>query len=268
MASRKEKIKEKRTQEEQEVRQVQMAVGVFALLIVIAVVAYILNDSGFFTASDDEPGTSETVANIENIDRDPYDYPGTPAAICEHETPSNPGGQDGQYTEAPEMILEDGVDYRAIFCTTEGAVYIDLFEEDAPLTVNNTVFLAGEGFYNNMIFHRVLEGFMAQGGDPTGTGRGGPGYRFADEFQSGLAFDRPYLLAMANSGPGTNGSQFFITFVETPHLNNLHTIFGEVISGQAAVDSLSRVDPQRPSPNIIPSDLITVVIVTPDQVTE
>lgn len=264
MTSRKEKIKDKHEDEQKEARQVQMAVAGFAVIIVIAIAAYTINDSGFFTASDDA-GTSENAVYIE---RDSYDYPGTPEEICEHETPSNPGGQDGQYSSAPDMILEDGVDYRAIFCTTEGAIYIDLFEEDAPLTVNNMVFLTGEGFYNNMIFHRVLEGFMAQGGDPTGTGRGGPGYQFADEFQSGLRFDRPYLLAMANAGRGTNGSQFFITFVETSHLNNLHTIFGEVISGQDAVDSLSRVDPQRSNPNIIPSDLITVVIVTPDQVTE
>ena len=129
------------------------------------------------------------------------------------------------------------------------------------------VFLANEGFYNNTVFHRVLDGFMAQGGDPTGTGTGGPGYQFDDEVFDNLTFDRPYLLAMANAGSGTNGSQFFITFVETPHLNGLHTIFGEVISGQAVVDSLNRVNPQAPNPNALPSDLFTVIIVTPDQVT-
>ena len=167
------------------------------------------------------------------------------------------------------MILEEGTDYRAIFCTTQGAIYLDLFEDRTPLTVNNMVFLASEGFYNNLIFHRVIEGFMAQGGDPTGTGTGGPGYRFTDEFLPDLVFDRPYLLAMANSGPGTNGSQFFITFDQTPWLNGGHTIFGEVISGQNVVDSLVIVDPSAVNPDIEPSILQGVFIITdPSQVTE
>ena len=257
--------KSKREQEEAEIRQVRIAVAIFAAIIVIGIAAYIVNNSGILEPSENDVASSESATEIV---RDPFDYPGSPDAICEHETPANPGGQDGQYTEAPDMMLEDDVDYRAIFCTSEGAVYIDLFEEDTPETVNNMVFLASEGFYNNMIFHRVLESFMAQGGDPTGTGRGGPGYQFADEVPTNLSFDRPYLLAMANSGPGTNGSQFFITFTVTPHLNGLHSIFGEVISGQSVVDSLNRINPQQPNPNDVASDLITVIIVTPDQVTE
>ncbi|MHC9881129.1 peptidylprolyl isomerase [Corynebacterium diphtheriae] len=131
----------------------------------------------------------------------------------------------------------------AILHTNRGDVSIELFGNHAPKTVENFVTLANgnaeyktenasgtnEGpFYDGAVFHRVIDGFMIQGGDPTGTGRGGPGYMFADEFHPELQFDRPFLLAMANAGPGTNGSQFFITVVPTPHLNNHHTIFGEV----------------------------------------
>lgn len=127
--------------------------------------------------------------------------------------------------------------------TNHGDILIDLFGNHAPVTVENFVGLAegtkeyrtenasgtNEGpFYNGAIFHRIIDGFMIQGGDPTGTGMGGPGYRFQDEFHPELRFDRPFLLAMANAGPGTNGSQFFITVAPTPHLNNHHTIFGEV----------------------------------------
>nr|WP_126316451.1 peptidylprolyl isomerase [Corynebacterium kutscheri] len=131
----------------------------------------------------------------------------------------------------------------AIMHTNHGDIRIELFGNHAPKTVENFVTLAdgtasystnnaaGNStgpFYDGAIFHRVIDGFMIQGGDPTGTGRGGPGYTFADEFHPELHFDRPFLLAMANAGPGTNGSQFFITVAPTPHLNNHHTIFGEV----------------------------------------
>ncbi|MFM9379130.1 peptidylprolyl isomerase [Gordonia sp. VNK21] len=139
--------------------------------------------------------------------------------------------------------------------TNRGDIVIDLFPNHAPKTVANFVGLAdgskdysttnakgGDSgpFYDGAIFHRVIDGFMIQGGDPTGTGRGGPGYRFEDEFHPELQFDRPYLLAMANAGPGTNGSQFFITTTPTPHLNRRHTIFGEVTdsASQAVVDAI------------------------------
>ncbi|MER6995271.1 peptidylprolyl isomerase [Streptomyces sp. NPDC000410] len=139
--------------------------------------------------------------------------------------------------------------------TTLGAIVIKLFPEQAPETVANFAGLAdgskswtdpetgapGQGsLYNGTIFHRVIDGFMIQGGDPLGSGRGGPGYRFKDEFHPSLRFDRPYLLAMANAGPGTNGSQFFITVGPTPHLNDKHTIFGEVVQGQKVVDAIAK----------------------------
>ena len=118
---------------------------------------------------------------------------------------------------------------------------IELFPKEAPITVNNFVFLSRDGYYDGVIFHRVIQGFMIQGGDPTGTGGGGPGYKFEDEFVPTLVFDQPGYLAMANSGPRTNGSQFFITVVPTPHLNGAHTIFGRVIQGQDVADAISVV---------------------------
>jgi peptidyl-prolyl cis-trans isomerase A (cyclophilin A) len=144
--------------------------------------------------------------------------------------------------------------------TSLGSVVVRLLPDHAPKTVQNFTDLA-EGrrqwtnpstgatstdkLYDGTVFHRVIAGFMIQGGDPLGTGRGGPGYQFADEFHPDLSFDKPYLLAMANAGPGTNGSQFFITTVPTPHLNRKHTIFGEVIEGSDVVDEISRVKTSR-----------------------
>ena len=125
--------------------------------------------------------------------------------------------------------------------TNMGPIVIELFTSDAPKTVDNFVKLSKDGFYDGIIFHRVIPNFMIQGGDPTGTGTGGPGYQFEDEFVPSLVFDVAGILAMANSGPNTNGSQFFITTVPTPHLNGRHTIFGKVTSGQDVVDAISTV---------------------------
>lgn len=150
-----------------------------------------------------------------------------------------------QYTSPPEMVIDPAKSYHAIFKTDKGDIKIKLFADKAPKTVNNLVFLAREGYYDGTTFHRVIPDFMAQGGDPTGSGMGGPGYKFGDEFHPDLKFDRPGLLAMANAGPGTNGSQFFITFVETPWLNNRHTIFGEVVEGMDVVKKIRIRDPQR-----------------------
>jgi cyclophilin family peptidyl-prolyl cis-trans isomerase len=182
----------------------------------------------------------------------------TPEEICAAAVPAaDPASRS--FTGA-EQVLEEGVDYHAIFCTEAGAVYVDLLEDETPITVNNFVFLANSGYYNNTTFHRVIPGFMAQGGDPTATGTGGPGYQFEDEFLPALLFDRPGLLAMANAGAGTNGSQFFLTTVPTPHLNQRHTIFGRVLSGQANVEGIEVRDPGTATePG---TTLQTVVIVT------
>lgn len=182
----------------------------------------------------------------------------TPEAICAAAVPADDPATRS-FTQ-PEQVLDPGVDYRAIFCTAVGPIYVDLLETEAPIAVNNLVFLASKGFYNNTTFHRVIANFMAQGGDPTGTGAGGPGYQFEDEFGSGRVFDRPGLLAMANAGPNTNGSQFFITTVPTPHLNGRHTIFGVVLSGQDNVEAIPLRDPQTAA--MPGAALNTVVIVT------
>jgi cyclophilin family peptidyl-prolyl cis-trans isomerase len=150
----------------------------------------------------------------------------------------------GQWSSPPPMSIDPSKVYQATFVTEKGDIVVELFANRAPVTVNNLVFLAREGFYDNTTFHRVIDEFMAQGGDPTGTGMGGPGYTFEDEIISNLTFDEPGLLAMANSGPATNGSQFFITLVPTPWLDGRHTIFGKVIEGMEVLDSLTRRDPQ------------------------
>jgi cyclophilin family peptidyl-prolyl cis-trans isomerase len=164
-----------------------------------------------------------------------------------------------QYAAAPPMTIDVNKKFLATFKMANGGEFVaQLFPDKAPKTVNNFVFLAREGFYNGTTFHRVLDGFMAQGGDPTGTGSGGPGYQFEDEF-SDLTFDKPGLLAMANSGPNTNGSQFFITYAPTPHLNGLHTIFGEVIEGMDIVNNLTRRDPQK-NPDFAGDAIETITI--------
>jgi peptidyl-prolyl cis-trans isomerase B (cyclophilin B) len=122
---------------------------------------------------------------------------------------------------------------------------IELFADKTPVTVNSFVFLAREGFYDGVIFHRVIANFMVQGGDPTGTGRGGPGYRFQDEFHPSLKHDKRGILSMANAGPGTNGSQFFITHGPTPHLNGKHSVFGQVVEGEDVLMSIPERDPNN-----------------------
>ncbi len=142
----------------------------------------------------------------------------------------------------PEMKLKDGVDYHAVIQTNFGNIDVDLLEKETPITVNNFVYLATTGFYDNLIFHRVIDDFMIQGGDPLGNGSGNPGYSFEDEIVRGQSLDKGSL-AMANSGPDTNGSQFFIVTKEggTPWLNKVHTKFGQVTAGQDIADKISKV---------------------------
>ncbi len=181
----------------------------------------------------------------------------TPQELCDA---AEPAALTPMQFEEAEQVLEPGADYRAIFCTSAGAVYVDLYEALTPITVNNFVFLAGQGYYDSTTFHRVIPDFMAQGGDPTGSGRGGPGYRFEDEPIGFLQFDLPGKLAMANAGPGTNGGQFFITTAPTPHLNYKHTIFGDVLAGQDIVEAIRERDPSAaPEPG---ETLHTVLIIS------
>jgi peptidylprolyl isomerase len=165
--------------------------------------------------------------------------------------------QQREFTQA-EQVLEEGRDYQTIIVTNKGNIRLDLFEDQAPKTVNNFIFLARNHFYDGVVFHRVLQDFMAQTGDPTGTGTGGPGYQFEDEFVDELKFDKRGILAMANSGPATNGSQFFITFAPTDWLNGLHSIFGEVVEGDDVLANIQLIDPSNPAGSAPP----TVVMLT------
>ncbi len=150
-----------------------------------------------------------------------------------------------QYASYPELVIDAKKNYTATIATNKGDIEVEFFAKNAPLTVNNFVFLARDGFYNGVTFHRVIPGFVAQGGDPTGSGRGGPGYRFQDEVSRWKVphkHDAPGMLSMANAGPGTNGSQFFITYAPLPHLDGKHTVFGRVTSGMDVALSLKNGD--------------------------
>lgn len=149
-----------------------------------------------------------------------------------------------QYNRQPEMTIDAEKEYYATLNTEKGPITIHLFAREAPATVNNFVFLAREGYFDGTTFHRVIPNFMIQGGDPTGTGMGGPGYKIKDEFHPRLRHDRPGILSMANAGPNTGGSQFFITHTATPHLDNKHAIFGEVVEGIDVVNAIRVRDPQ------------------------
>jgi cyclophilin family peptidyl-prolyl cis-trans isomerase len=185
----------------------------------------------------------------------------TPAEICNTAPADIPATRS--FTQA-EQVIKPGVQYSAVFCTEAGPIYVKLLADYAPVTVNSFVFLAQQGFYNNTTFHRVIQDFMAQGGDPTATGTGGPGYQFKDEFVGFLVFDTPGWLAMANAGPGTNGSQFFITTAPTAHLNYKHTIFGQVIEGQANVKAIKLRDPQA---DTTPGTALKTVVIVTDPAT-
>ena len=150
------------------------------------------------------------------------------------------------YMSPPPNALDDDTQYEAMIVTSDGSMTFELYANEAPLAVNNFISLSRDGFYDGLTFHRVLEGFMAQGGDPTGVGTGSPGYRFDDEVDPNLIFDSRGILAMANSGPDTNGSQFFITLVPTPHLDGNYTIFGKLIEGDTVLSAINLRDPANP----------------------
>ena len=166
-----------------------------------------------------------------------------PASKPQAAATAGPASAAKQWSSAPPMTIDKSKQYFATVKMAKGGQFvIQLFPDKAPITVNSFVFLARQGFYNGVTFHRVLDGFMAQGGDPTGTGGGGPGYQFVNE-SSDLTFDKAGVVAMANAGPNTNGSQFFITFGPQPQLNGGYTIFGQVISGMDVVNGLTRRNP-------------------------
>src|SRR5215813_9772362 len=147
-----------------------------------------------------------------------------------------------QYSAPPPLTIDPSKKYSAVFNTSRGEILCELFAKEAPNTVNNFVFLARDKFYDGIVFHRVIPNFMIQGGDPTGSGRGGPGYKFADEFKGNPHKHQVGSLSMANAGPNTNGSQFFITHVVTDWLDGKHTVFGKVSSGQDVVNAIQAGD--------------------------
>lgn len=233
-------VSERRKQEEmrkQKERQRNLLIGGALLaIIVIAVLAFTLNRDGDDTETVGTEITGDRpLASIDPVERADY------------------------YDGAPEMAIDTDKSYQAVIRMEGGGeMVLDLFDDEAPLTVNNFVYLANQGYYDGTTFHRVLADFMAQGGDPTGTGSGGPGYSFEDETENGLSFDRRGLLAMANAGPNTNGSQFFITFVPTPHLDGGHTIFGELIEGDEVLSGITLRDPGTATE---PGDTISEIVI-------
>ena len=147
-----------------------------------------------------------------------------------------------QWKNPPEMVIDPQMSYNITIETNRGAIEVELYPQYAPKTVNNFVFLAREGFYDGVTFHRVINNFVIQGGDPTGTGSGGPGYRFEDEVKNNPMKHETGTLSMANAGPNTNGSQFFITHSPQPHLNGKHTVFGKVVKGMDVVNAIRQGD--------------------------
>ncbi len=197
----------------------------------------------------DDPEPTPTPLRVETA---------TPTAAA-GDTSAGPSPTAGpqEYDGPPDLVIDTSKDYYATFVTERGEFRLRLFDDQVPRTVNNFVFLARDGFYNGVTFHRVIPGFMAQGGDPTGTGGGSPGYRFDDEFHPDLVHNAG-VISMANSGPNTNGSQFFITFVPTPHLDGGHAVFGEVVEGMDVVNSIS---PRDPATAIEPGDVIYTILI-------
>ena len=199
-------------------------------------------------ACGDDPEPTPTPLRVETA---------TPTAADGSSAGPSPTPGPQSYSSAPDLVIDTSKDYYATFVTERGEFRLRLFDDQVPRTVNNFVFLAREGFYNGVTFHRVIPGFMAQGGDPTGTGGGSPGYRFDDEFHPDLVHNAG-VISMANSGPNTNGSQFFITFVPTPHLDGGHAVFGEVVEGMEVVNSIS---PRDPATAIEAGDVIYTILI-------
>lgn len=185
-------------------------------------------------------------------------------ASCAGEAPASqpspeptPPPKNKSYSAPPPMVIDTSKQYTATFETEKGNLVVELFAKDVPVTVNNFVFLAREGFYDGSTFHRVIPGFMAQGGDPTGTGMGNAGYRFNDEFSQHT--HEAGTLSMANSGPNTNSSQFFITYVPVHQLDDKHSVFGQLIKGTDVLKKLTPRDPSQ-NPNFVGDKVIRITI--------
>jgi cyclophilin family peptidyl-prolyl cis-trans isomerase len=174
--------------------------------------------------------------------------------IAEQAIDRSATGWKSRLQEPPTFPFDAAKTYYWVIETNHGTIKVKLMPKVAPMHVSSTIYLSRLGFYDGVVFHRVIPGFMAQGGDPTGTGGGGPGYKYAGEFDDSVRHSKPGLLSMANAGPGTDGSQFFLTFVATPHLDRKHTIFGEIVDGMATLKELER----RGSPGGRPTERLVM----------
>jgi cyclophilin family peptidyl-prolyl cis-trans isomerase len=249
-----EKLAKRRAEERARQRRKRLAAAVVGGLVGIAgisVGAIFLfggGDEAEVTAGESTQATSSNENDEEGGAMDG-------SAACGGEVPAAASEEKRRFNDPPEMQIDPSKDLSAVLTTSCGAITIDLLQEEAPVTVNNFAFLAREGFYDGLTFHRVIADFMNQGGDPQGDGTGGPGYQFEDEIVEGLTFDAPGLLAMANSGPDTNGSQFFITTVPTPHLDGRHTIFGRVTD---RMDVVERINTLETDPSDAPLETVYI----------
>lgn len=214
--------------------------GIFVVALLLAAIISLSSPQASYTHIDEEPLIA-------------------PSAIPEgYEVVDFISEEQIQVFEEASFVIAEDKDYQAILITNKGEMLVDLFEE-APNTINNFIFLSLHHYYEGIVFHRVLEDFMAQTGDPTGTGSGGPGYRFDDEIAEGLSHTGPGILSMANAGPNTNGSQFFLTFAATPWLDGKHAIFGEITGGIEVLDELQRIDPNGPSAVVYANDSLAAL---------
>ncbi len=217
------------------------------ILLAIGVVLCLALPSAAADDSDAVSEESSTATSQKNVASDPA-IAAIDAFIAEQNVDKSQEGWKEEVKAPPMVKFALDKSYYWILDTNKGEIKIKLMPKVAPYHVGSTIYLTRMGFYDDVKFHRVITGFMAQGGDPTGTGRGGPGYKFADEFSPNLRHDKAGIFSMANSGPNTNGSQFFITFTRTPNLNGKHTIFGEVAKGMTTVRRLEKAGSPQGKP--------------------
>jgi peptidyl-prolyl cis-trans isomerase B (cyclophilin B) len=229
------RLAERRMADRRRRRRQRVAAGVVGGLVALAGIGFAARA---FLGGEENPEVNETA--------NPNQAAATPRALggvaCNAEVPPGAGKEKPRFKNPPEMQIDLNKSYRVVMRTSCGEIELELFDDKAPKTVNSFLFLVRKGFYDGLTFHRIVRDFVVQAGDPKGDGTGGPGYKYEDEIVESLKFDQVGLLAMANSGPGTNGSQFFITTGEASHLNGKHTIFGKVISGMDVVQALNGLD--------------------------
>ena len=211
-----------------------------ALALCLAPLAASAEEAGTAAAEAAVAAAADEVADEAAKDADDAAISAIDAFIAEEKVDKARRAWKSTLNKPPKVAFTSGKSYYWNLETNKGKIKIKLMPDVAPMHVSSTIYLTRLGFYDDTVFHRVIPGFMAQGGDPTGTGRGGPGYKYEGEFDRSVKQNKPGLLSMANAGPGTDGSQFFLTFVKTPHLDGKHTIFGRVIKGMDTVKELEK----------------------------